>query len=216
MLVKLVQDHIGIAALAQFNHNTHSFTAGFITQVCDTVDTFFLDQLGDLFDQTGFVDHVGQFSSNDPLLAAGQGFNLRDRTNLDLALTCTVSLIDAIPAQDHGAGREVRTLDDLHQFVDICLPVFKDFIINDADNRIDGFPQIVGRDIGGHTDSDTCSTVNQQIGKSGGQNHRFFFGLIKVRREINGILVDIRHHLHGNLAESGLCISHGGCAVTVD
>ena len=40
MLVQLIQDHVGIGILAQFYHDTHTFTVRLIPKVRDTVNLF--------------------------------------------------------------------------------------------------------------------------------------------------------------------------------
>ena len=69
--------------------------------------------------------------------------------------------------------------------------------------------------IGRHTYGDTGSTIYQQVRKTCRKYNRFTFCLIKVRLEINGIFVDVCKHLHGNLTETCLCVSHGSCTVTI-
>ena len=70
--------------------------------------------------------------------------------------------------------------------------------------------------IGRHTDSNTLCTVYEQVRIPAWKNGRFLLCLIKVWSEINGIFVDISKQLHGNFAQSCLCISHGSRAVTID
>ena len=71
------------------------------------------------------------------------------------------------------------------------------------------------RNICRHTYSDTCGSVYQKIRVSGRKYHRFLFCLIKVWLKINGVLVDICQHFHGNLTQTCFCVTHGSCAVTV-
>jgi len=72
------------------------------------------------------------------------------------------------------------------------------------------------RDVGRHTYGDTRCSVDQKIRESGRKNNRFLLGLIEVRCEINGILADIGQHLHGDLAQTRLRVSHGRRSVTID
>ena len=71
------------------------------------------------------------------------------------------------------------------------------------------------RDVGRHTYGDTRCSVDQKIRESGRKNCRFFLCLVKVRCKIYGIFIDVSSHLHGNLAQTCLCISHGSSAITV-
>ena len=71
------------------------------------------------------------------------------------------------------------------------------------------------RDVCRHTNCDTRSTVYKKVRITGRKYNRLPFCLIKVRLEINGILVDISKHLHGDLAQTSLCVSHRSSTVTI-
>ena len=71
------------------------------------------------------------------------------------------------------------------------------------------------RDIRRHTDCDTGCTIHKEIRKSGRKDGRFLLRLIKVRREINGIFIDIRCHFHGDLTQARLGVTHGRGPVPV-
>ena len=75
-------------------------------------------------------------------------------------------------------------------------------IIQHSHASIDNFRQVVGRDIGRHTDSDAGRTIYQKVRETAGQNSRLFPGFVKVRIPVNGILVDIPQHLIGKLRHS--------------
>ena len=65
MLVQLIQNNIGIGILTKLNNHADTFTVGFITDICDTVDLFQFYQLSNLDDQIGLIDHIWQFGGND-------------------------------------------------------------------------------------------------------------------------------------------------------
>ena len=142
-------------------------------------------------------------------------FNLRCGTHNDLAAAGSVSRTDAAFAQNIGTGREVRAFDVFHQFLYFCFLVI-DLVLNHADNPIDDLTQIMGRNIGRHTDSDTAGTVHQKVGDTGRQYRRFFFVFVIVRNEINGIFFDIRQHFRCDLGHAGFGITAGSCAIAVD
>ena len=73
----------------------------------------------------------------------------------------------------------------------------------------------MGRDISCHTYRNTGSSVHQKVGETAGKHGRFLLRLIEVGNKINRILADFREHLHGDLGEPGLCISHSRSAVAV-
>ena len=118
-------------------------------------------------------------------------------------------------SQDLCSRGEIRTLYDLQEFLDLCLPVLIDPVIYDLYNRIRDLTQVMRRYICSHSDCDTGGSVYQQVRIPAGKNGRFLLGLVKVRYEIYRVLVDIRQHFDGHLCKTCLGISHGSCAVTV-
>ena len=58
MLIEQVQDNVRIGILTEINTDTHSFTAGMIVQVCDTIDFFIADKLCNLGNKTSFIYEV--------------------------------------------------------------------------------------------------------------------------------------------------------------
>ena len=71
------------------------------------------------------------------------------------------------------------------------------------------------RNVGCHTYGDTGGSVDKQVRVSGRENSWLLLRLIKVGNKIYGIFSDIGQHFHGNLAQTGLGISHGCRAVAV-
>ena len=72
------------------------------------------------------------------------------------------------------------------------------------------------RNIGCHTYGNTGCTVHEQVWITAWKYDRFFLCLIKVWDKINCILVDICNHLHGNLGETCLSVSHRSRAIPID
>ena len=71
------------------------------------------------------------------------------------------------------------------------------------------------RNVCRHTYRNARCTIHQKIWKSCRKYDRLFFCLIKVWCKIHRIFVDVRCKLHGNFAQSSLCITHGRSTVTV-
>ena len=71
------------------------------------------------------------------------------------------------------------------------------------------------RNIGGHTHRNSRGSIYQQIGEAGGKHGRLLLRLVKVGNKVHGVFINIRQHLHRDLAEPGLRITHGGGSVSV-
>ena len=65
MLVQLVQNYICIGIFAEIDADTHTFTAGMVVKVGNSVDLLFTYQLCDLFDQTCFIYQIRKLCHND-------------------------------------------------------------------------------------------------------------------------------------------------------
>ena len=191
MLVQLIQNNIGIGILTKLNDNADTFTVGFITDIRDTIDLFQFYQLGNLDDQIGLVDHVRQLSSNDLTLAVWKCLNIGHCTDSDLTTTGTIGFFTASGTQDQSSGRKIGSFYNGKNLINRCISVFFHTIINNFYDSLYHFTEIVRRNISSHTYGNTGSTVDQQIRITTGQYYRLFFGIIKVRYEIYGILADI-------------------------
>ena len=88
-------------------------------------------------------------------------------------------------------------------------------IIQHADAGIDDLGQIVGRNVGSHTNGDTGRTVYQQVGETAGQHSGFLAAFVKVGVPVDGLLIDIPQHLIGELGKAGfgITVSCSGVAV---
>ena len=215
MLQQTVHDDIGIHITAQFNADPKSLTVGFITQIRDSIKLFILYKLCDLFDQTSLIHCIRKLCHDDTALAICHGLDIVYSPYTDLAASGSVGFFDACFSKDGCSCREIRSLYDLHQFFDGSRAVFLHPVVYDLDNGSNHLTQVVRRNIRCHTNGDTGAAIYQNIGKTSRKNRRFFLSLIKVRHEINGILANIRQHLHGNTAQSCLGVSHRCGAVAV-
>ena len=215
MFVEQIQDYIGIGIFTKIDADTHTFTAGMVIQVRNSVDLFVTDKFCDLLDKTCLVYKVRKLCDYDTRFTVRQSLDICHCADTDLATSCTVSFLDSTCTKDRRSCREVRTFDNLKKLFHRCLAIFFHNVINDLNNGINRLTKIVRWNVGCHTNSDTGSTIYQQIRKTCRKYNRLTFCLIKVRLEINSIFVDVCKHLHGNLAETCLCISHGSRTVTI-
>ena len=212
----MIQNNLGIHIASEFYTDTHALTVGLITQIGNAVDLLILNELRDLRDQTCLVNEERKLGDNNAVLAVRHRFNVCYGTDPDLAASGAVCLIDASGAEDRAAGREIGSLYDLQDLVDRGLTAFIYAVVDDKRYCVDDLADVVRRDVCRHTDRDTGGTVDKEVRNSRRENRGFLLGLIEVGDELYGILVNIREHLHRDLAESGLGVSHSRGAVAVD
>ena len=67
----------------------------------------------------------------------------------------------------------------------------------------------MGRDVGGHANSDPRASIDQQVRESAGQNSGLESPTVVVRGEVDGLLIDIPHHLHCQLGHPALGVALG-------
>ena len=216
VLEQMVQHDSGVHVVPQLDDDAHALPVRLIAQVGDAFDLLVFDQLRDFLDQVGFVDQIRKLRDDDPAFTVRHRFNIRDGAGDDLAAPGAVSFVRAGCSHDNAAGRKIRRLHDRKDFFDICVPVFFDPVVDDFGRRGDYFAQIVRRNVGRHADRDAGGAVNKQIRVAAGKNRGLFLRLVKVGDKLDRVLLDVRQHLHGNLRQTRLCVSHGRRAVTVD
>src|SRR5438477_3610864 len=157
MLVKIVDDDLGIAVPLQFDHHACVFV-GLIANRADIGEHLAVYEIGNAFNQGGPVHVVRNFGDNDLLAATLDFFHAGLAPNLHAAATCLEILPNAAHAADGAAGREIRAFYVLHQLIE------RDFRIVDLrTDAVDHFNEIVRRHVGGHTDSDAGAAIDQQI-----------------------------------------------------
>ena len=88
-------------------------------------------------------------------------------------------------------------------------------VIQYADARADDLPQVVGRNIGGHTHGNAGGAVHQQVGESGREHPGLPPALVEVGVPVHGVLFNVPEHLVGDFGESCLGVAVGGGGVAV-
>ena len=71
------------------------------------------------------------------------------------------------------------------------------------------------RHVGGHSNGNTRSSIDQERRNPGWHNRRLLSGVVVVQLKINGFLVNVPHEFLGDFAHAHLGIPHcrGGIAV---
>jgi hypothetical protein len=172
---------------------------------------FLVHEFCDLLDQPGLVDHVGDLGGHDALAVICHRLDLGARAHHDAAAAGHIGLVDARAAQDDAAGGEVRPVDEAHQRLTGGVGV-----VDQVDGAVDHLAQVVGRDVRGHADRDAAGAVDQEVREPRRQHGGLHQRLVKVGVEIDGLLVDVGHHLHREPGQPRLGVAHGGGAVAID
>ena len=128
----------------------------------------------------------------------------------DTSPTRLKRLAHTFVAVDDAGGREIRSLDILHQSgrVDVA-------VVDISDDAVNAFAEVMRRHVGGHTYGDAVAAVYQQSGDLRRQHGRLLGRIVKSILEVDGVLVEVIEHLFGDLLQTRLGVTHGSGAVTV-
>ena len=80
---------------------------------------------------------------------------------------------------------------------------------------LDDLAQVMGGNIGDHTHSDTGRSRYQEVGETCRKHHRFLEAVIIVGLEVDGVLVEVIHHLPTQAGQTGLCIAVGSWRIAI-
>ena len=195
LLEQIVQHDLGVGVLFQLDDNAHTVAVGLVPKVGNAVQALVLHLLGNVLDELTLVDLIGKLGDDDPHPVLAVFLKLRPGADDHLAPAGGVGRADAAASHNDAAGREVGAGNMLHQ---VSKSRFR--VVQHAHAGVNDLRQVVGRNVGGHADSDAGGTVDQQVGEAGGKHARLFAGLVEVGVPVHGVLVDVPEHFVGNFA----------------
>ena len=207
LLVEVVEHDVGVCVALQLNDQPGLLIGRGVQHPADAVELARPDQIGDLLLDhlhRGLVRELG----DDDAVADAALFDLGHRAHFDGAPPGPISVEDALAAQNEGAGREVRALDERHELVGCGLGV-----VQHVNGGVDHLAHVVRRDVGRHAHCDALRTVDEQVGEPSGQDARLFVGAVVVGDHVDGLFVDVGHQLECERSEATLRVPHGSRAV---
>ena len=208
-LKEFVEHHTGVGIALHVHHDAHAFAVALVVGIGNAVYLAFLHQFGNIFDELRLVHAIGNLGDDDfVVLIAGLDVGLGSHD--DAAATRLIGLTDALQTHDITASREVGTLDILHQGL-----VVHRLVVDEGHAGVYHLREVVRGDIGGHTHGNAGGTVDQQIGNLGGHHGGLVERVVEVGGHVHRFLLQILHHGLAHQRESGLGVTHCGCAVAV-
>ncbi|GMA35738.1 hypothetical protein GCM10025876_19420 [Demequina litorisediminis] len=214
VLVEVVEHHLRHSVALEHDHEALAGAArGLVTNVRDAGYLAVLHQFGDLQRKVVRVHLVRQRRDHEAL-AALDLLDVDDGTHRDGATSRAVRLVDALAAKDERAGGEVGSLDALDQRLEEFLARGRRVLERPLDTS-GNLAQVVRRDVGRHTDSDTGRAVDEEVREARGEHLGLLRLAVIVVLEIDGFLVDVADHLHGDGRHASLGVTvRGGRVVT--
>ena len=214
VLEELVQRDLRHRLALQLDLDAHAGLVGVVLEVGDLGDHLLAHEVGDLRDHAAvaaLLHAVRELGDDDRVLPSAQLLDVRAGAHDDPAAAGSVRVADARPADDDGAGREVRALDELHEVLDA-----RGRLVDERDDRVDRLGEVVRRDVRGHSDRDARRSVDEQVREAGRKHLRLAARLVVVRAEVDRVRVDVAEHLRRELREPALGVALGGRRVVVD
>ncbi len=197
--------------MAQDVDHAGALFVGLVADVGDADNLAVLDELSLTLDHLALVDTVRDGVCNDDVAAFVVHLDGGVGPQDDAAATGVVGIAHAVVAVDGAAAGEIGGFDVLHELVD------SDVVVVDKGNAtVEDFTQVVGGHVGGHTYGDAVGAVDQEVGHTCGKNGGLFALIGVGGHHIDGVLLDVGHHLIGYLLHAALGVTHGCGAVAVD
>ncbi len=195
----------------QVDNDVDAVAVGRVVDVGNFRQLLVAHQLAQLLQQALAVHHVGNFLHHNGVAAVFALFYGALGAHGEVAMAGFIGVQNALTAGDDAAGREVGAGHNLQQFLGGHIGV-----VEHEASGVDGFPQVVRGNVGGHTHGDAVGAVHQQVGETGRQHLRLLQAFVVVGLEVYGFLLQVAQQFHGGLVQARLGVTHGGGGVTVD
>src|SRR5215471_15200002 len=211
--VELVEDDLSVLASAKLDHHANALAARFVSQIRDTVDLLFVDELGNPLDQLGLVDLVGDFGDDDGFpLAARRLLDDRTCTHLHATAARFVGVPNSVGAVNEARGGEVGAWKPLHQLAERGVGVS-----HQLDRRVDDLPEVVGRNVRRHSHGDAGRTIDEQVRELRREHRWLDQRAVVVGRPIDRFFLDVvAQKLFGQAREPDFRVAIGRRIVAVD
>ena len=207
VVVQLVQDDVLDRVPLQLEDDPHSLPVALVPKVHDALDLLRLHEQGDRLDEGRLVDHVRDLGDHDPRLVVARLLDVGGRPDPDEPATRLVRIRDAFGAVQDAARGEVGPADRTGVRV-VQVLEFRARVLDERQQRVDDFPQVVRRDVRRHADRDAARPVHEEVREFGGQDRRLSHRAIEVVHPVDRFLVDVLEELLGDLREAALGIPH--------
>ncbi len=212
MTIQLVDhDRLGDVPLALHHQTNRVLPVRFVADVADLVQPPVLDATRHPLRNRVLQNPERNLIHHDPKPASTHLFRVQLRPHHQRPSAPRVGVPNPRPAADHPTRRKIRTRDDLHDLLHRQIR-----IRNQRDQRVTDFSQVVRRDVRRHPHRNARRAVYQQVRKLRRQHLRLGPRVVIVRDEIDRLLVDILHHLHGRGRHPRLRIPHRRRWIAVD
>ena len=210
VLEELVQHHLRHGIALELDDQAHAGPRRrVVADVGDPGELPVAHQLRDAQQQVVGVDLVRQLRDHEDLTTAGILVDLDDGAHRDGSAAGAIGVVDALAADDQRTGGEVRSLDEVHER-GLALGALGLRIREQPLSGRRDLAQVVRRDVRRHADGDAGTAVDEQVREPARQHQGLEGAAVVVGAEVDGLLVDVAHHLHGHRGHAALGVALGG------
>src|SRR5207248_2950913 len=122
---------------------TKAIAVRFVAQLSDALDLLLAMQFADVGDHGRLVNLVGEFRDDDRFAVLADGTDRNLAAHHDRTAAKMIGRTDALAPEYDAAGREIRSRDDVDEFVD-----GKRGVVDQCRAGVDDLDEIVRRNIG--------------------------------------------------------------------
>ena len=204
---------LGINVLGTRLDDQANIVGRFVAYIAQNRNLLGLNKLCNLFDQLGFLYLIGNFSDDNLPSTAPQILCFPPTAQTETALTRTIGIRNVFRGfNDNTAGRKIGAGNVFKQGIVAGIGRF-----DQVDTGVHQFRDVMRRDVGGHTDSNTRRPVCQEVRELRGQNGRLGQCAVVILSKIDSIFIQtFQHGLgHGGHARFGISARSGVIPVDV-
>ncbi len=210
-LVEDLEDPPRVRAPLQLDDEPEPVPIRLVAKLADLVRLPLSGQVGDLLDDLGLRDGVGQLRDHELLLPAPERLLHDPGAHHDPPAALVVHVPDPVGAHHVAPRGEVGAGDELHEVIHGAVG-----ILDQHPDRRRHLPQVVGRHVGAHPHGDAAGAVDQQVRKDGRKDLGLLQAVVEVGDEVDGVPADVGEEVHGHLGEARLGVAVGRRRVAVD
>ncbi len=190
VLEQLRQNRVRVEARLELDDQTRAVMAiGQVDGAGDALQLVVLHAFGDALQHAFRPHHERQLRHDDGLLAGGHVLDMRHRSCGERAPARLVRFANAVAAHDHAAAGPVGAGHITHQLLQRGVRMAHEVL-----RRGHHLADIVRRHVRRHADRDAGAAIDQQVRNRRGQHRRLLKLVVVIRREIDGVLVDVGVH----------------------
>ena len=129
-----------------------------------------------------------------------------DRAHRDGTATGAQGVFDSAAPDDDSPRGEVRPTHTLDECLERLLAACFGVLEHPLHARRD-LTEVVRGNVGCHADGDAGAAVDQEVGEAARKHDRLEGAPVVVGREVDGLFVNVTHHLHGERCHAALGVA---------